>query len=84
MIKLPLAMYFGVNPGWMHERLQIMFALINVHPDYYEVESITGMSQQRLSLFIENIWTWVTENGIPLENYSNIGDETRIKIINKD
>jgi len=83
VLKLPLSMYFGVSPGWMHERLQIMFALINVHPDYYEVESITGMTTERFSLFVENIWQWVTENSIPLQEYQHIGEHTNIKIIKR-
>lgn len=36
------------------EQLQILNALVEEHPDYYEVESISGMSYDRLVKFIES------------------------------
>lgn len=82
-IKLPLAYYFGMPPEEIHNRLLIKFALIEEKEDCYEVESTTGMSQERLSLFIENIWVWAMENGVPIEEYDSIGETTKIKIVNK-
>lgn len=64
-----------------------MFALVDVTDSEYVVESTTEMTSQRFSLFIENIWQWVYENNIPLEDYLHfmydIGSETKIKIIDR-
>lgn len=82
-IKVPLASYFGVDPEWMHEFLLIKFALIDVKDDHYEVESTAYMSVQRFSLFIENIWQWIVNNNIPLNEYKSIDEPTTIKIIER-
>ena len=80
-LKTDLAMYFGMNPEEVHEKLLIMFALVDVKEDRFEVESTTGMDSERLFLLIENIWQWVVENGIPLEHYTQIDEQTKIKTI---
>jgi hypothetical protein len=76
-------MHFGILPEEMHEKLLIMFALIDVREDEYVVESTTTMSDQRLFFFIENIWMWVVDNSIPIEHYKRIDERIKIKIIER-
>jgi phage terminase large subunit GpA-like protein len=76
-------MYFGMPPQEVHEKLLVMFALIDIKDDRFEVESTTGMDSERLFLLIENIWQWIVDNGIPLEHYTNISEQTKIKIIER-
>ena len=44
------------------EQLQVMNALIEEHSDYYEVESISGMSYDRLCKFNEACQRWMRMN----------------------
>ena len=44
------------------EQLQILNALVEEHEDYYEVESISGMSYDRLIKFIESCQRWLMKN----------------------
>jgi hypothetical protein len=82
-VKVPLAMHFGVSPGYMHEFLLIKFALIDITPEEYIVESTTGMTKDRFAMFVEQCWQWGISQGVPLESYKHIGDNIKFKIIKK-
>ena len=67
----------GLGENEAKEELQKMFALVNDLPDSFEVESIAGMSLQRLTQFNENCQNFL------IMNYGERADELLLNNIGK-
>jgi hypothetical protein len=74
-VKNEIAKEIGLTPQETHERLLIMFALIDVTETEYIVESTTTMDRERFWMFVEQCKAWaISQLNINIEGWYSFED----------